>query len=70
LFLNDVEQRVNLVFVVTAFPDGWLRESHVVDLLWSNGPGVADDAGLRWLTFQLGDALLGVILVHQQMVPP
>jgi hypothetical protein len=70
LFLNDVEKRVNLVFVVTAFSDWWLRESHVVDLLWSEGAGLAGSARLSQQTFQLGDALLGVVLVHQQMVPP
>jgi hypothetical protein len=29
------EKLVNLIFVVTAFSNGWLRESHVADVLWS-----------------------------------
>ena len=35
LLLNHVKERVDFVFVVTAFSDRGLRESHVVDLLWS-----------------------------------
>lgn len=32
--LNAVKKRVNLVLVITAFSSGWLRESHVADILW------------------------------------
>jgi hypothetical protein len=78
--INEVDKRVDLVFVVTAFSTGWLRESHVSDLLWSN------DGTFGWfgvlmfqfrhallfgqLAFELVDAFLWVVLIHQQMVPP
>ena len=32
---NEVEKRVDLVFVVSTFPDGWFSEGHIVNQLWS-----------------------------------
>jgi hypothetical protein len=35
LLLDDVEKRVDLVFFVAAFSEGWPRESDAADVLWS-----------------------------------
>jgi hypothetical protein len=68
---DTVEERVDLVFVVAAFSDRWIREDDFADLLCrqpiAGGLAFLDyvlGARLRQLTFQLGDALLRVALIH------
>ncbi len=78
--LHAAEKSINLAGVITAFTKSGLRESHVADIFCSETRtlncfglpmlGLCRPPLLSQLTFEVGDALVGVVVVHQQMIPP